>query len=475
MIIYFADRNLTVLDVASTDLPSGIRILSDTKTDSIETGVKTFECTLALDKKNRVAIQENCRAGNFVLRSADDENEFYQIIESEISTEEDTFHIYAEDAGLDLLNTLVPAYTATAAHDMAWYINYYLSNYAPEWELGVQEIPSSTQTLIWDGESTLTERLLSIGTNFGCDIAFSYAVKNLAVTNKYVDIYQERGNKIAQRNYYINREVKSITTKQSIANLATAYEVTGGTPKGKSNPINLSGADYSSDGTTTHSPANPNDDYQIVGTQVRCLSAMALWSSKLDSDGLLLRSYSYDTTDKQTLFSHAVAELRKVIDVELTYDVIFNEMPDVKTGDRINIIDDNDEIYVEARVLKLEKSVVSDSVSAELGEFVVKKSGLAERLQALADEVRAQALSATTISIISTNGINFVNTDIDTTLQATVRYGDEDITTQTRLEEVFGSGVAVKWYHNGSLVGSGFSYYTTSSNASETYIVKVEI
>ena len=202
---------------------------------------------------------------------------------------------------------------------------------------------------------------------------------------------------------------------------------------------------------------------------------MAKWSSRLDQDGLLLRQWAIDETDKQTIFSRAVAELKKVVDVEITYDVEFNEMPDVRTGDRINIVDDNDEIYVEARVLKLEVSVIEDTIKAELGEFVIKSSGISERLQALADSIREKALSATTISIISTNGINFVNTDIDTTLNATVRYGDEDITTQTRLEEVFGSGVAVKWYHNGSLVGSGFSYYTTSSNASETYIVKVEI
>lgn len=475
MILYFANRNLDILDTASTELPDGIRILSDTKTDSIETGSKTFSCSLALDNRTRLGIEESCKAGNFLLRSSDDENEFYTIIESELNTDNDEFNIYAEDAGLDLLNTVVPAYKATAAHSMAWYINFYLNDFAQEWEIGLDESSSNTLTLEWDSETTLTERLLSIATNFNCEIAFSYAIKGLNIENKYVDIYSERGNKIAQHNYYINREVRSITTKQSIADLATAFDVKGGTLKGKSTPITLTGANYSSDGTTTHSPAIPTDDYQIVGPQVRCKSAMNKWASRIDPDGLFVRQWQMEETNIQTLFSRAVAELKKVINGSTTYDVQFNEMPDVKIGDRINIVDDKDEIYIEARVLKLTKSVIANEVSAELGDYIIKKAGISERVQALSEAVREQALSATSISITSTNGMNFTNTDIDTTLNATVFYGDEGITTQIRLEEVFGSGVAVKWYRNGVLVGSGFTYYVNSANASETYIVKVEV
>ena len=40
--------------------------------------------------------------------------------------------------------------------------------------------------------------------------------------------------------------------------------------------------------------------------------------------------------------------------------------------------------------------------------------------------------------------------------------------------EIFGSDVLVKWYHNGTLVGTGFNYSVSSANANETYVVKVE-
>ena len=83
-------------------------------------------------------------------------------------------------------------------------------------------------------------------------------------------------------------------------------------------------------------------------------------------------------------------------------------------------------------------------------------------------------MSATSVTIASSNGLIFNNTAISTTLSATVYYGEEAITTQTRLEEVFGSGVSVNWYNNGLLIATGFTYSVSSANANESYIVKVE-
>ena len=237
----------------------------------------------------------------------------------------------------------------------------------------------------------------------------------------------------------------------------------------------MDGADYSSDGTTTHTPADPDDDYQIVGKQVRCKSAMEKWASKLDSDGLLVRQYQYDTTNKKTLFSHAVAELRKVINETVTYDIEFINFPDdARLGDRVNVVDDQDNLYLEGRILEIHKSATRDETTAVLGEWIVRSSGISDRLLALADEIRQQALAATSIAVSSSNGFIFNNTAINTTLTAVVYYGDEAIITQTRLEEIFGDDVRIKWYKAGSLVNTGFSYSVSSANASETYIVKVE-
>ena len=45
--------------------------------------------------------------GNYILRKNEEETEFYTIIESENDTKTQELYIYAEDAGLDLLNEIV--------------------------------------------------------------------------------------------------------------------------------------------------------------------------------------------------------------------------------------------------------------------------------------------------------------------------------------------------------------------------------
>lgn len=472
MIVYFADRGLNVLGCASTDLPKGIMILDDEKTEDIESGQKTFTVTFSYDNKTRELVLGTVTVGNFLLRSADGENEFYTIVTTEHDTENNTLQAYCEDAGLDLLNSEAQAYEFTSAHDCAYYIGYYLK---AGWEIGINELTTGTRKLKWDSDSTVTERLLSIVNSFNGELGFSYEIDQMAIKKRYVDLYQHRGSRQVTHQLRLGGDIASITTNKSVEELATAFNVKGGTLKGQKNPVTLLGADYSSDGTTTHSPAVASDDYQIVGKQVRCTSAMQKWASSLDKDGLLVRQYSYDTTDKQTLFSHAVAELKKVKDEQITYDLEFISFPeDARLGDRVNVVDDQDNLYLEGRILELKKSATLQETTATLGEWKVRSSGISDRMLALADEIRNQALSATSIVINSSNGFIFNNTAISTTLTAVVYYGDEAIITQTRLEEIFGDDVRVKWYRNGVLVNTGFSYSVSSANASESYVVKVE-
>ena len=472
MIIYFADRDLNVLGTASTALPEGVRILDDEKVEDIASGIKTFNATFAYDDSTRGLITGSVAVGNFLLRSSENDNEFYTIITIEHDTESQTIQVYCEDAGLDLLNSIAPAQKFTASHDCEYYVNTYLK---AGWSIGVNELTDSTLKLEWEGESTVTERLLSIANSFGGEMDFSYEIEKLAITGRFVNLYKHRGRDKALHQLRLGGDIVKIVTNKSVENLATAFNVKGGTPSGKTSPVDLSGADYSSDGTSTHTPADPDDDYQIVGKQVRCKSAMAKWASRLDSDGLLLRQYSYNTTNKKTLFSHAVAELKKVVDEEVTYNIEFITFPeDARIGDRVNVVDDKDSLYLEGRILTLRKSVTQGKITATLGEWVIKSSGISERLQILADELRQQILSATSISVVSSDGIIFSNKTINTTLIATVWYAEENITTQTRLEEVFGSDVRVKWYKGGVLVNTGFTYTLNSSNTSESIIVRVE-
>lgn len=455
MIVYVADRQLSILAAASTHLREGLRIIDDSKTDSLETGTKTFSCTIIADSREQLRF--DCAPGNYLLRSSEDENEFYTIIETELNSDNKTLTLYAEDAGLDLLNVQVPAYKAPAAHDMEWYVNKYLTDYASDWAIGLNEAPDSTQTLEFESESTLTERLLSIAGSFGCEVAYSYDIEGLNVTAKYIDIYEKRGNKAPERVFYLNREITSITEKQSIEELATALDVKG-QAKASNKAVTLQGADYSSDGTTTHSPAVETDDYQIQGTYVICKSAISNWKSVLDTDGVLVRPYQYDTDNKKTLFDHAVAELRSVKDILFTYEVEFNRLPEVRVGDYINIVDDSDEIYLSSRVLKLETSVLQNTVQAELGEFVRQTSGISERLSKMADELRKRQLATTDIKLTSSEGDTFTSSLVNTVISVVITYSDNVITNYADLVSVFGDDVELEWYKDDTRI------YTTTTH-----------
>lgn len=379
MIVYFADRQMRILGSASTHLPNGVRITDDMRTEEIETGVATFECRVMFSSENRLTIEDMCEAGNYILRSDGDTNEFYTIIDEEIDTKDQSVLVYAEDAGLDLLNEVYGEYEATEAHDIEWYINRYSKDSG--FEIGTNEIPTSmTKKLSWDEEQTATERLASIATQFGgYELSFSFDIQGMEITHKYINLYQERGKNI-EAQLRLNQDIDRIVTKKSVANLATSLYCTGGTPKGKNKPITLDGYSYD------------DGDFYVSGKYLRSRNAVAKWSryqweknTIAGRVGHIVKRYSYDTTSQETLCKHALTELKKLCDMEVNYEVDINKLPEnVRIGDRINIIDDAGELYLSARVLKLETSICDQLQTATLGEYLIKDSGISQRVEELA-------------------------------------------------------------------------------------------
>lgn len=380
MIVYFANRGMDILGHAATALPEGFVITEDLKSEDVETGVASFECKIGFTKENRSAAESMAQAGNYLLRSNGGENEFYTIIDSEIDTKDQTVYVYAEDAGLDLLNEIAGPFTANEAHTAEWYVNKYIDDSG--FEIGINEIPeSSTRVLSWEGEATCTERLASIATQFdGFEVSYSFDVQGMKVTHKYVNIYEKRGKDIGEQ-LRLNREIDRIIIKKSVVNLATALYCTGGTLDGQDNPIDLTGYEYD------------DGDFYIDGDKLKSRNALAKWSryqwekKPTKSDGHIVRTYSYDTTSQQTLCAHAVTELKKVCDMEVNYELEITELPEnIKIGDRINIVDDAGELYLSSRLLKLEVSIADNRKTATLGEYLIRNSGISQKVQDLADQ-----------------------------------------------------------------------------------------
>ena len=479
MIIYFADRGLNILGHASTTLPGGVRIVEDTTVEEIESGVNSFTCRVAYDETTRSDLEEAIQVGRFVLKSAgrafdSEENIYdslYQIIETEYDTETQEIYLYAEDAGLDLINKVVPAATLTnktLAQMLDAFVPY-------DWDFNLNGCPTGTRTNTWEGENTATERINSIANLFGCEVYYSFVIERFEVLAKVINVTPKRGTQEATEQLRLNQEINRITIKESIANLATAFSVTGGTPESSETPINLKGYSYS------YTDPETGDYYRVDSAtgQMRNVTQMARWASALDTDGLIVKSFSFDTTDKATLAGQARAELQKVSYPEVNYECDFVDLPDdVQVGDRVNIIDEDGELYLEARLLRIETSVTDQTQQATIGEYLIKESGIADIVRSYAAEFASKAkdgVDGIVLAVTSSGGNVFHNTPISTTLSATVFTGTTQITNQTDLEIMFGETAVLKWYDMlDSYVSSGFTLSVVSAADIAKYKVRLE-
>lgn len=389
MIIYFTDRQMDVLGSASTSLPKGLSIIYDNKTEDIDTGVAIFECEVAFDNENERLCESCCEVGNYILRNNDNENEFYTITDYEKDSKKQKIYVYAEDSGLDLLNEIVGAYEADKAYSLEYYVNKF--SYDSGFEIGINEAVGLTRKLSWDGEATAAERIRSVATQFdNCEISYSFDIENLQITHKYINIYKKRG-KDEGIQLRLNKEIDRIITKKSIKNLATALEVTGGTPEDAENPITLKGYTYD------------DGDFYVSGSRLYSREALKKWSryvwtnepNQSNDLGHIVRSYSYDTTSQKELCTRSISELKKLCEIEVNYEVDISTLPDnVKIGDTVNIIDDRGELYLSTRLLKLEHSITDNEHKATLGEFLIKEDGISQTVKDLASQFALEAQSA---------------------------------------------------------------------------------
>ena len=390
MILYFADRKMQILGQASTNLPDGIILNEDVKTEDVETGVVTFSCKIPFTDSNRKQAEAFTEVGNYILRKDGDEKGFYTIIETEIDTDSKDIYLYAEDAGLDLLNEIALIYTADKAYTLAQYIEMWITDSG--FEIGINESDSTTKKLAWNSEQTVTERLIDVAEQFGYEISFSFEIEKMAVTHKYVDIYQKRGQDIGCQ-LRLNRDINKIVTKKSVANLATALLCTGASPENSDIPITLSGYSYD------------DGNFYIDGRYLKSREAVAKWSRYVNAgepnklaahDGHIVKTFTYDTVSQAELCKQAVTELKKICEPEINYDIEITRLPEnIKVGDQVNIVDEAGELYLSARILKLETRVTENTRTATLGEYLLKDSGISERVEELAKQFSELAQNRT--------------------------------------------------------------------------------
>ncbi|MDM7550347.1 phage tail spike protein, partial [Lacticaseibacillus paracasei] len=231
--------------------------------------------------------------------------------------------------------------------------------------IGYNEIPDLTRTLKWDSDdSSILTRILSVATQFGAELSFRFEVGGLSVIGKYIDIRKNIGG---NHGVYlrVDTDLNKIVTTTDIADLCTAIAGTGGTPEGSNDPITLKGYHW----------IDPNGRYVLGDDGVlRDPVALRTWSRLLSNsnpdpkDAHITRTKTYEATTQATLLQSVLSDLEKFNHPAVNYEVDIAKLPDnVSIGDTVYLVDEDEQLFLSARVLELTYSYSNESGTATLG------------------------------------------------------------------------------------------------------------
>ena len=472
MILYFADRDLNIIGNASTELTGTYIVISDNKKEDVDTGVSTFEGKIIYDQVNRLVVENLVAVGNTIFRyeaseysfTDDDSTELtasqrasggyiingfqdvFTIIESEIDTQAQTIYFYAEDGGLDLLNDLVGSYY----NNNKTYLTY-AANAIADTDFtiidGISDSDKIQLSLSWDGNQTIIERLQDIAAYFEYEFSFGFNIVGMTIKSKWIKFVKERGKDTGQT-VTINRRVDNILIKKSIANLATALLPVG------DDGLTLDG----------YQRTDPTGDFIINGSYLQSEKAKEKWGGL--NGRHIRRPFNCEAKTQAELYDKALEELKKRIEPEANYDVDVVYLPDgVRLGDRINVVDDDAELYISGRNLKMDTSVVNNSKTVTLGEWKIKSAGISAKVQELASAFSKVADSYyVSIEVVSVDyGSN--------TAQLKAHVYKNNVEIDSASDEF--ANLSFSWTKNNGTTELGTSYILNVTDTNARYICKV--
>lgn len=381
---YITDRKYNLIDIVSTDGQTEIVANSIVDTQSIEDSARDFEATFYFEDDSFKLAKKLTSVGNFVLyKDREGQSVFITIESREINATDCLVQITGKDASIDLINEVVAPYTPDKAYSIVEYITRFTNDSG--FEIGENAIPDKKLKLEeWTSEATALERILSVATRFDVEISFSFEIDGLDVVKRYINIVEKRG-KSENITLYANKEIESITIKEDSYDLFTAIKPVGAVPEGKETPINLNNYKYT----------DPDGRYVLSGGILKDNKVVQEWSRLLSNEvssptgAHITRYKEYDTDNQAKLFTMAMTDLKKYAQLNVNYEVAFYEFPtSVSIGDTINLVDEDKEIYLSARVLTLSYDYISDTAEAVVGDYLIKDSGISKDLENLAASMK---------------------------------------------------------------------------------------
>ena len=364
--LYILDRNEQVVGLLQSNSDRNKNIYyDDVLTEILSSGADTFTFTSIPDKET----SKKLTVGNYIAFKKDNKFKLLQIIEVNENKEDVlTKEVYCEGAGLELINTVysgskmdavnVERFLKNILQDTNWKVGHVSSNLTKTLSLDVKEkeVYSIIQEHLYD---------------FEAEIDFRVEIKGNRIVGRYIDVYSKRGRNNGRR-LEINRDIKGITRKVSLANYATKLIGEG------KNGLNF--RDISMTGTIE----KPLGQNFVVNEEAY---------SRLNNKGKhITRKFTYDTEDAYELLRQTHKALKEYSEPKVTYevDVDILDFDDIEIGDYVSISDLSftPPLLVTARISELETSKTNKySNKAVLSNFNEVRSGISSIFPILGEDI----------------------------------------------------------------------------------------
>lgn len=426
------DRVLAFLDNTHRN---SMHYWSDELHEYLQGTANTYTFTVSSKHEDAVYIVEGNKVA-FVYNGKD----YYLNI---VHVEKDEFTVTATAWSLsfELINENVGAYKSESAMSFEEYV----TAFDPERtvRIGINEVSDKRISNEWTGEATVLSRLFSVANVFDAEIEFQTVLNDdYSLKEIVMNVYREHSDNNTGVGEFrgdiklrYGKNVTGIRKESSIENLYTGIRPTG------KDGLTIQGIEKE------ELDENGVVEFYTQGPDIRAPQARDRFPSNLinKEDGYIFMPKSYDTDNKDKLYSMALSDLKTASEPVVTYDV--TGYFDTAIGDTVEIEDEEyvPTLYLSARVSEQVRSFTNPQANKTVfTNFKELQSEISEDLlQKVEDLINKTKIYTSSIS--TDNGIVFKNNEGFTNLTANVIDNGVDRT----------GNFTIRWFKDGNHIYAG--------------------
>lgn len=379
-----------------------------------------------------------------------------------VHVEKDEFTVTATAWSLsfELINENVGAYKSESAMSFEEYV----TAFDPERtvRIRINEVSDKRISNEWTGEATVLSRLFSVANVFDAEIEFQTVLNDdYSLKEIVMNVYREHSDNNTGVGEFrgdiklrYGKNVTGIRKESSIENLYTGIRPTG------KDGLTIQGIEKE------ELDENGVVEFYTQGPDIRAPQARDRFPSNLinKEDGYIFMPKSYDTDNKDKLYSMALSDLRTASEPVVTYDV--TGYFDTAIGDTVEIEDEEyvPTLYLSARVSEQVRSFTNPQANKTVfTNFKELQPEISEDLlQKVEDLINKTKIYTSSIS--TDNGIVFKNNEGFTNLTANVIDNGVDRT----------DNFTIRWFKDGNHIYDGRTIKVRALDVESKAVYKFE-